>query len=220
MGVWGSDRHCWHPSKRPERTSCNVYRKPHWRAGVPATGSSASGTGIFTLNEAETELAYTLSLSDVDLKADNRTAPTDVNKIHIHVAPPGENGPHTLNIFGLPAEEDDDLVVDYAANTLSGVWDDGDATDTNGNGIIDKNDTKPLTNFIDALKAGDLYVQVHTNRFDVPVGSPGELRGQILAADNSPAATTPEPLGLLGLVAATGIAGTALRRQRHESTSN
>lgn len=68
---------------------------------VPGTGSTATGMGTFTLNEDETELAYTLSLDGVDLKAEDRTAPTDVNKTHIHVAPTGSNGPHTLNIFGL-----------------------------------------------------------------------------------------------------------------------
>ena len=57
---------------------------------VPGTGSSATGVGVFTLNEDETELAYTLSLEGVDLKADSRTAPADVNKIHIHVAPAGQ----------------------------------------------------------------------------------------------------------------------------------
>ena len=180
---------------------------------VPGTGSSATGTGIFTLNEDETELAYTLSLNGVDLKADNRTAPTDVNKIHIHVAPAGSNGPHTLNIFGLPAEDDDDLAVDYAANTLSGIWDDGDVSDLNGNGISDPNDTKALSNFVSALKTGGLYVQVHTNRFDSSSGFPGELRGQILAEDTSPTATTPEPMSVLGLIAIATITGTTLSRK-------
>ncbi len=180
---------------------------------VPGTGSTATGTGIFTLSEDETELAYTLSFDGVDLKADDRTAPADVNKIHIHAAPAGNNGPHTLNIFGLPAEDDDDLTVDYAANTLSGVWDDGDVSDLNGNGISDPNDTKALSDFVGALKTGGLYVQVHTNRFDSSSGFPGELRGQILAENTSPTATTPEPVGALGLMAIATITGIGLRRK-------
>jgi len=180
---------------------------------VPGTGSPATGTGVFTLNEDETELAYALSLNGVDLKADNRTAPADVNKIHIHAAPVGNNGPHTLNIFGLPAEDDDDLAVDYATNTLSGVWDDGDVSDLNGNGISDPNDTKALSDFVSVLKAGGLYVQVHTNRFDSSSGFPGELRGQILAENISPTATTPEPVSILGLMAIATITGTTLRRR-------
>ena len=76
-------------------------------------------------------------------------------------------------------------------------------SDLNGNGISDPNDSKPLSNFVDALKTGGLYVQVHTNRFDSSSGFPGELRGQILADSASPTATTPEPSGVLGLAAIT-----------------
>lgn len=180
---------------------------------VPGTPSTAVGTGTFTLNEDKTELAYTLSFEGVNLKADNRTAPSDVNKIHIHAAPTGNNGPHTLNIFGLPAEDDQDLTVDYAANTLSGIWDDSDISDLNGNGIADPNDSKQLSQFTDALKSGGLYVQVHTNRFDSSSGFPGELRGQILSADNSPTAQTPEPFSVFGMVIAAGIAGASLRKR-------
>ena len=180
---------------------------------VPGTGSTATGLASFTLNEDETELAYTLSFEGVNLTATDRTAPADVNKIHIHVAPRGENGPHTLNIFGLPAEDDADLVVDYAANTLSGVWDDGDVSDLNGDGVADPNDSKPLTSFVDALKGGELYLQVHTNRFDAATGFPGEIRGQIIADATGDAAETPEPLSALGLMAAAGAASVVLRRR-------
>lgn len=182
---------------------------------VPGTGSEATGTASFELNEAGTELSYTMSFEGIDLKPDNRTAPADINKIHIHFAPAGENGPHTLNIFGLPAEDDDDLVVDYEANMLSGVWDDGDVSDLNDNGISDPNDSKPLSSFIDALASGELYVQVHTNRFDSSTGFPGEIRGQIL--ETSPTASTPEPVGLLGLAAIAVITGVAVKRNAENS---
>ncbi|MEL6471476.1 MAG: CHRD domain-containing protein [Cyanobacteria bacterium J06623_4] len=176
---------------------------------VPGTDSTASGNMILELNEDKTQLSYSLSLSGVTLKADQRIALRDVNKIHIHAAGPGENGPHVLNIFGLPAEDDADLSVDYAANTLSGVWDDGDASDLNGNGIADPNDSKPLTNFVTALEAGGLYIQVHTNRFDSATGFPGELRGQIQPTAQS----TPEPLGLLGLASIAGWGFYQLKKQ-------
>jgi len=180
---------------------------------VPSTPSEATGTASFELNEAGTELRYTMSFQGVDLKPSDRTAPADINKIHIHVAPTGENGPHTLNIFGKPSEDDADLVVDYEANTLSGIWDDADVSDLNGNGISDPNDTKPLSNFLDTLESGGLYVQVHTNRFDSSTGFPGELRGQIIK-DASPTASTPEPLGLLGLAAVAGGAGLTMKRKQ------
>lgn len=180
---------------------------------VPGTGSAATGTATFELNEEKTALSYTMSFQGVDLKQSDRTAPTDINKIHIHAAPVGENGPHTLNIFGLPSEDDADLAVDYAANTLSGVWDDSDISDLNGNGVADPNDSKPLSDFITALEAGELYVQVHTNRFDSSSGFPGEIRGQILPTFDEPTASTPEPVSAIGLVAITGLTGLFLKRQ-------
>ena len=40
---------------------------------------------------------------------------------------------------------------------------------------LGESETKPLTDFIDELKTGELYVQVHTVQFD----DPGAIRGQI-----------------------------------------
>ena len=180
---------------------------------VPSTPSEAVGTASFELNEAGTELRYSMSFQGVDLKPGDRTAPADINKIHIHVAPEDKNGPHTLNIFGKPSEDDADLVVDYAANTLSGVWDDSDVSDLNGNGISDPNDTKPLSSFLTELESGGLYVQVHTNRFDSSTGFPGELRGQILKSAVSPTASTPEPFSALGLIAIAGVVSTTVKRK-------
>lgn len=167
---------------------------------VPPTASTATGTAVLTLNEAGTELSYTIQLFGLDLEPipANRVDANDVTKIHIHLGAPGSNGPHTLNIFGLPSEDDGDLVVDYVNEVLSGVWDDSDA----GPGPYTPGDTKPLTSFLPELLAGDLYIQIHT----VGLPSPGEIRGQILPV--------PEPasLALWGLASICGAV--ALRRKR------
>ena len=134
---------------------------------VPPTPSNAGGFAIFTLNDDQTALEYFIQLKELTLKSDisERTQPQDVTKIHLHVASPGDNGPHVLNIFGLPSEDDGDLTVDFAAGTLSGIWDNDDVVDLNGNGQADPNETKPVTAFLDELFAGQLYVQVHTVEF-------------------------------------------------------
>ena len=168
---------------------------------VPSTPSNAGGFAIFTLNDDQTALEYFIQLEGLTLKPDilARTQPQDVTKIHLHVSPPGANGPHVLNIFGLPSEDDGDLVVNFATGSLRGRWDDSDVVDLNGNGLSDPNETKPLTSFLDELRASQLYVQVHTVEFDTSTGFAGELRGQIEAV--------PEPSTLLGMsfLAASGL---------------
>lgn len=183
-------------------------------ASSPTPDTTATGLMSFSLNDDLTELSYQLESDGVNLKSniDRRNAPDDVNKIHIHVGPRGENGPHVLNIFGLPSEDDADARVNYGQNVISGIWDDGDVSDLNGNGMADPNDSKPLSAFIDALMAENLYVQVHTNRFDSADGFPGELRGQVLK--QVPTASTPEPSMLIGLLAVGGLAARTMRNRQ------
>ena len=82
----------------------------------------------FTLNDAETELTYRIELSGLDLKQNpvDRTAPNDVTKVHIHWGDRGTNGPHVLNVFGLPGEDDSGLTVDFDTEVIVGTWDDSD----------------------------------------------------------------------------------------------
>lgn len=143
--------------------------------------STAKATATFMLADDGSGLAYQIKLDGLALKQDiaNRTAAHDVTRIHLHVAPEGENGPHTLNIFGLPSEDDDNLVIDFENGIISGIWNNSDATDLNGDG--DTNDgpeTKPLSNFLDELQAGNLYIQIHTVESDI-LGTPGAIRGQV-----------------------------------------
>ena len=176
--------------------SLKFYANLNGNQVVPATASSATGFATFSLNAAQTELTYSLNLFGVNLEANpaNRINGNDVTKIHIHVGPRGTNGPHTLNIFGLPSEDDDDLVVNFAANSLTGVWDDGDFTGTGAG------NTRKLSNFLDELKNGDLYIQVHA--LD---DSNYTIRGQIV----------PEP-GAMMVWSVLGLAGAGFvgRRRR------
>ena len=144
------------------------------------SGSSATGFAEFELNEAMDALSYSVSLMGLDLVENpaDRTDPQDVNKIHLHFGARGSNGPHVLNIFGLPSEDDDDLVVDYAAESFSGIWDDSDAIDPATGLPFDQTvggTTKFLSSFLDQLAAGDIYLVVHTVQFP----DLGEIRGQL-----------------------------------------
>ena len=167
-------------------------------SGIPTT---ASGFATFELNDEQTALTYIIDLDGVTLKPNqaDRTDLSDVTKIHIHAGELGSNGPHTLNVFGLPREDDADLVVDFANGILQGTWDDGDAINPDTGELFDPTaggTTKLLSSFVDELLAGGLYLQVHTVEFDSPT-IPGELRGQLVPNDTT---AVPEPSIVMGLM--------------------
>ena len=130
----------------------------------------------------------------------------------MHLNVPGTVGPHVLNIFGLatygmPAEEDADLVVDYANQTLSGVFDYGDATidPATGEPLFQffPLTTKIIDDWLEELDAGDLMFAVHTVASGFPTMA---IHGLIHAV--------PEP-GAGGLVALGGCGlWIVLRRRR------
>jgi hypothetical protein len=136
---------------------------------IPAT-TDATGEVFLALNHDRTEIRYTIVLDDLlGLKPNpaERTEPDDIIGMHLHLHVPGAIGPHVLNIFGLPAEEDADLVVDYANHTLSGVYDISDATIDPATGQPALQfyplTTKIIDDWIDDLMAGYLMIAVHTN---------------------------------------------------------
>ena len=151
---------------------------------VPPTDSLATGVARVELSQDGEELKYFINLEGLDLveEPSQRTDPNDVTKIHFHFGAPGSNGPHVLNVFGLPSEDDGNLVVDYDAEVLRGKWDDRDAIDPTTGELFDQSadgTTKLLSDFVDQLLEGNLYIQVHTVQFP----DPGEIRGQIPAAE-------------------------------------
>lgn len=159
---------------------------------VPPTGSLKTGTGIAILNDTADALSYALQVIGFDL--DGVQTPGDpsdnVVGIHIHRAPFGVNGPIVFGILG-PTADVDDLVVDAAAGTVSGVWD-------------NPPDTPNLALEIANLRAGGLYFNVHTNAFPG-----GEIRGQILAVAVS------QPGNLLLLIS--GLVGAVAVSRRHRT---
>jgi hypothetical protein len=174
----------------------------------------ALGEVHLVLNAARTELRYQVEIDGLHLKplAADRTAPDDVIGVHLHLNVPDTVGPHVLNIFGLatfnmPAEEDSDLVVDYANQMLTGIYDDGDATidPTTGQPFFPfyPLTSKPLSDWIDDLENGDLMLAVHTNASGFPTMA---IHGHISHA-------LPEPAtGLLLVIAS--IFGSAVARLR------
>ena len=183
-----------------------VFRADLDASQVPG-GSTETGTATatFVLDDAQENLSYFIQINGMDLKPNqaDRTAFSDIDKIHLHNGFAGATGPHVLNIFGLPSEDDAEMVVDFDNETISGIYNDADAIDPNTNQLFDQNDpatTKLFSNFVDDLIQGQLYLAIHS----AGQGGGVAVRGQLVAV--------PEPASAIAVV---GLAGLfAIRRRR------
>jgi hypothetical protein len=164
--------------------------------GIPNEGSS--GFGVFTLNAAQTQLTYDVTLTGLDL--DNNQTPgnpnDNVTRVHFHRAPAGSNGGIVYGIIDASALlrndiNPNDLIVNAATGRITGKWDLGEGANNNG--------TTTLATELPFLLTGGLYFNVHTSDH-----GGGEIRGQVLLV--------PEPASLtLFLLGATPL---CMRRRR------
>jgi hypothetical protein len=172
----------------------------------------AGGRASLTLSPDQKELRYFIELDGLDLEpvAANRVDPEDVFGVHLHLIVPDVVGPHVLNIFGNPAEEDADLVVDFAAETFSGVFDASDATRDPDTGELLPQffplTTKLIDHWIDYLMADRLYLAVHT----VGQGGGALLHGDVIRV--------PEPATVV--LAPSGMALAAFRQRRSRQSQH
>jgi hypothetical protein len=123
---------------------------------VPANASLAAGQAIFHLSPDGTSLDYKLIVANLD----NPVA------AHIHIGPPGVNGPVVAFLFGPAAP---------GGGTANGVIASGTITATN---LVGPLAGQPFSALVDALNSGNAYVNVHTNDGVPPAGTgPGDLPG-------------------------------------------
>ncbi len=146
--------------------------------------TTATGDATFVLNDARTQLRYDIQFDGLDLEPNpaNRTDPNDIVGMHIHFQVPDVIGPHILNIFGNPSEDDADLIVDFANESLSGIFDISDASRDPVTGDLLPQffplTTKVISDWLDELDAAELYLAVHT--VEASSTPPGvAIRGQI-----------------------------------------
>lgn len=141
---------------------------------VPDRGFSGRAAARLVLDDDELKLAYSIE-TDMDLNAGfpvtGASDEDDVTKIHLHSAPPGIAGPHVLNVYKLPAQDDGDLAVRPLQGRVDGLWDDGDLSD----GLPPGPASAPLSDFLDELCDGNIYVNVHGTGDQ----GPGALRGNL-----------------------------------------
>jgi hypothetical protein len=122
---------------------------------VPAVQTRAQGQAVFQLSRDGTELSYRLIVANIQ----------DVLMSHIHMAPAGTNGGVVVWLY--PSGPPPQLIE----GRVSGVLATGTITAADLTGALAG---QPLSALVDAIRAGNTYVNVHTSA--VPSG---EIRGQI-----------------------------------------
>ncbi len=130
---------------------------------VPSRDTLAQGQAIFHLSDDETELEYRLIVANIE----------NVVASHIHVGAVGVNGPVVAFLAGpFPA----------AGGRTDGVLATGTITEAD---LVGPLAGHPFSDLINAIKAGNTYVNVHTNDGEAPINTGpgdfpgGEIRGQI-----------------------------------------
>jgi len=188
--------------------------------GVNASTAPSTGTAVFTLfqpegNPSATTLSYSIQLTDLDLDGSITPSNTadNVTAIHVHntalfanltpnLTSDTAGTQHVFNIFGAPrgGDDDDDMVFNAAAGTVTGVWEDSDATPLEAFAP-----SFPISDVVSGLQNGDFFLMIHTSAF------PGGAIGGFIAP-------VPEPstgvLAVLGVVCLAGMASRKRRRDR------
>jgi hypothetical protein len=132
-------------------------------AEIPPRETAGQGQAIFQLSRDGSELSYRLIASNIE----------NVVASHIHVGSATENGPVVAFLFG---------PVPPAGGRTDGVLATGTIT---GADLVGPLAGRPLSALIDAMRAGNTYVNVHTNDGVDPINTGagdfpgGEIRGQI-----------------------------------------
>jgi len=135
----------------------NTHFEAHLSGGseVPPNSSKAAGQAVFRVVDGGNAIEYRLIVASLD----------DLHMAHIHLAPAGANGGIVVWLYpsAPPAV--------HLPGTTNGVLAVGRITAANLTGPLAG---QPLSVLIDAMAAGNTYVNVHTMSFPG-----GEIRGQI-----------------------------------------
>jgi len=117
---------------------------------VPPVETNAVGNVIVKISKDETSIHYKLIVANIE----------DVTASHFHFAPEGQNGPVVAFLYsGAPS------------GPVNGVLAEGTITAANVIGPVFPGDLAAL---IDAIRDGNIYVNVHTVS-----NPPGKIRGQL-----------------------------------------
>ena len=131
----------------------------------PPNNSQAQGQAMLTVSEDGLSISYKLIASNID----------NIVQSHIHIGSPTVNGPIAVFLYGL---------VPAGGGRHDGVLAEGTFTAAN---LIGPMLNHPMSDFLAQIRAGNTYVNVHTNAGVAPTNTGpgdfpgGEIRGQISA---------------------------------------
>jgi hypothetical protein len=135
---------------------------------VPVRVTGARGQAEFKLSKDGTELRYKLKVSKIN----------NVFQAHIHMAAAGSNGPIVVWLF----PSTDPVPGPVGGGRFKGKIAEGTITAAN---LVGPLAGQPLSALVDAIRAGNAYVNIHTNDGIAPTNTGpgdfpgGEIRGQL-----------------------------------------
>jgi hypothetical protein len=135
---------------------------------VPARQTHAQGQATFQVSDDGSQISYRLNVANIE----------NVFQAHIHMGPPGVNGPIVVWLYPSTAP----VPGPVGGGRIQG----GIATGviTAGN-LVGPLAGQPLSDLLDAIESGNAYVNVHTNDGVAPINTGpgdfpgGEIRGQL-----------------------------------------
>src|SRR5262245_28104680 len=133
----------------------------------PPNDSKARGNATFDVSEDGSQITYKLIVANIN----------NVVASHIHIGPVGTNGPVVAFLFGTAAP---------GGGRSDGVLAQGTITAAN---LVGPLTGHPLSELLDAMQAGNAYVNVHTNDGVAPPNTGpgdfpgGEIRAQVRPGD-------------------------------------
>ena len=123
---------------------------------VPARDTNATRQVIVRINKDESSIHFKIIVANVQ---------ANITGSHFHMGPAGANAGVVVNLLN---------ISDFPPETnapVNGILAEGTITASNLSGALAG---KPLSNLISAIRAGNIYVNVHTTTYPG-----GEVRGQL-----------------------------------------
>lgn len=145
-----------------EKSNADWSNRLHFNASlsgkneVPAIETKAVGEVIVTISKDETSIHFKLIVANIK---------ANITGSHFHMAPAGANAGVVVNLLN---------ISDFPPPTtapVNGVLAEGTIVQSNLSGALAG---KPLSDLISAIRAGNIYVNVHTTAYPG-----GEIRGQL-----------------------------------------